>query len=388
MSKRDKNAICYLVYSFYRSGAESLVYSLATRLATLHDVIVVSLYEAQDTEESARIVSDLEHLGVRTFQLGKQRGKRRIQAVWKLVRILRSEQVDVLHTHTLLPNFYGHLAGWLARIPVRIATLHSGGNDWTDRRNYWMERVIRHLTTQYVAVSAIPASDYNAAFGGAKQLIIIPNGVDINRFQNVRIDRDHKRRSLGLSRSDTVLINVGRVCEAKGQDLLIEAMGLVVRHFPNTHLLIVGDTRSQPELAKGLLQVIRQLQLDHHVHILGSRADVPELLAVSDVFVFPSLHEAHPVALLEAMAAGLPVVASRIPAIQETFEDGKEVLLVPRGDSKAIADALEKIMARPSYAKDLASAAQMKVRKQFSIESTVAAYDDLYGVLLNRRKER
>ncbi len=380
--------ICYLVYSFYLSGAENLVYSLTAKLASRYQVIVGSLYDAQNEREGVKIIGDLERVGVRTFQVGKQKGKGRIKAIWKLARILHAERVDILHTHTLLPNFYGHLAGWLAQVPVRIATLHSGGNDWTDKRCYWMEYVIRHLTTQYIAVSAIPASDYRATFGENEQMIVIPNGVDINRFQNVRINRDDKRRSLGLSRSDNVLINVGRICEAKGQEQLVEVMGLVVRQFPNTHLLIVGDSKSQPELVARLLQLIRQLQLDHQVHILGSRTDIPELLAVSDVFVFSSLHEAHPVALLEATAAGLPVVASKIPAIQEIFEDGKEVLLVPPGDSKAIADAVEKIIAHPSYAKRLARAAQMKVQKQFSIESTVAAYDNLYRALLNKRKEQ
>ncbi len=382
VSDRGNATVCYLIYAFYLSGAENLVYSLAARLASRYQVIVGSLYEAEDKEESARIVKHLEQFGVRTFEVGKHRGKGRIQTVWKLVRIFRAERVDVLHTHTLLPNFYGHLAGWLARVPVRIATLHSGGNDWTNRRSYWMEHLISRLTTQYVAVSAIPARDYNAVFGEAKQAVVIPNGVDINRFQNVRIDRDHKRRSLGLLPSDIVLINVGRVCEAKGQDQLIEAMSMVAKQYPNTHLLIVGDSKSQPELVERLLQLVQQLQLGHQVHILGSRADIPELLAVSDVFVFPSLHEAQPVALLEAMAAGLPVVASKISAIQDIVEDDREALLIPPGDSEAIAVAVEKLIADPIHARDLALRAQVKVQKQYSIESTVAAYDNLYRSLL------
>ena len=384
VSDRGNDTVCYLVYAFYLSGAENLVYSLATRLIDRYQVIVGSLYEAQDEEESARIMNELESRGVRTFQISKKKGGKRIQAIWRLTHILHAEKVDILHTHTLLPNFYGRVAALLAGVPIRIATLHSGGNDWINKRSYWMERLTRSLTTQYVAVSKVPAELFEHTFGMDSRLAIIPNGVDIDKFQHVKIDRNAKRRSLGLSPTDIILINIGRINAAKGQEYLIKAVGRLTKRYPNLKLLIVGDIYGDWKLVERLKSLIHQSQLEEHVQLLGSRTDIPELLAISDVFVFPSLHEAQPVALLEAMAAGLPIVASRIPAIQETLEDGREALLVPPGDSEAIAVAVEELIADPIYARDLALKAQGKVRKQHSIESTVAAYDNLYRFLLNR----
>lgn len=370
--------ICYLIYAFYRSGAETLVYSLATRLARRHDVIVGSLYEAGNQEKAKLIREELRRGGVRTFQIGKISGQRRIQALYRLTCILRTERPDILHAHTLLPNVYGRIAGALAGVPVRIVTLHSGGDDLRRQRNYCMERLSLPLATQYVAVSSIPAGYFKERFGRKHPLIIIPNGVDVDRFCNMRFDRDVKRLSLELSASNKVLINVARIDGAKGQEYLIEAVRMLKPSYPDLKVLIVGDTLGNPALTDRLERMIQLYDLRNNVRILGSRSDIPELLAISDLFVFPSLFEAQSIALLEAMASGLPVVASKIPAVEEMIADGKEGRLFPIGDASALASAICELLTNQAFARQLADKAREKVREHYTIEATVKSYENLY----------
>lgn len=134
-------------------------------------------------------------------------------------------------------------------------------------------------------------------------------------------------------------------------------------------------------LTNKLRGLIQHYGLGESVRLLGNRADIPELLAISDVFVFPSLYEAQPVALLEAMAAGLPIVASAIPAIQQIARHDKEALLVPPGDAMRLADAIIKLVTEKEYSLALAYAARMRVQKEYSIASTIEAYENLYKKL-------
>lgn len=375
--------ICYLIHAFHRGGAEMLVYSLAEKLARRHDILIGGLYEPPDREEATAIIAELEAKGVRTFEVGKVSGRMRFKALYRLTKILFKERPDIVHTHTFLANFYGRIAAKLARVNICIATLHTGTDEWKSAKSFWMERFVLPFTSQFVAVSNVAAQHFTTKFGLSRPMVIIPNGIEIQKFQRVNINRKEKRYSLGLNPNSIVLINVAHIYAAKGHQYLIEAFRRVKKAFSDAELLLVGGFRD-PEFANDLINKVQRYGLSEDVHFLGNRSDVSELLAISDIFVFPSLYEAQPVALLEAMAAGLPVVASQVPAIQEIITNGKEGVLVPPGDATALANAICMLMTNETYAQQLANRGKEKVHKHYSIETTVKAYEKLYEKLASR----
>lgn len=211
--------ICYLIHAFHHGGAEKLVYALATRLAHRHDILVGALYEPQDEQEAVTIITDLEEKGVRTFQVEKQPGRMRLKTIYRLVCVLRAERPDIVHAHTFLANFYGRIAASVAGVPIRIATLHTGADEWKKSKAFWMERFVMPLTSQYVAVSSVAASYFSKKFSKkfhpSMPLVIIPNGVEIETFQNVKLDRKTYRGALGLNPEDIVLITPGSFPKGK-----------------------------------------------------------------------------------------------------------------------------------------------------------------------------
>jgi glycosyltransferase involved in cell wall biosynthesis len=379
--------ICYLIHTFHHGGAEKLVYTLATRLAHRHDILVGALYEPRDRVQARAIMTELEEKGVRTFQVGKLPGRMRLKAVYRLIRVLRAERPDIVHTHTFLANFYGRIAASIAGIPIRIVTLHTGADEWKKGRAFWMERFVMPLASQYVAVSSVAAHYFSQKFGLSRPPVIIPNGIEIEKFQNVMLDKETYRRALGLHPEDIVLINVAHIYRAKGHECLLEAFREVRRAFPNAKLLIAGDFRDL-QLTNKLRSMADSYGLSDSVRLLGNRTDIPELLAISDVFVFPSLYEAHPVALLEAMAAGLPVVASAIPAVEEMVLDGKEARLVSPGDAAALSSAICEVLTNRALARELVKRAKDKVREHYTIEATVEAHENMYRELAEKVKRR
>lgn len=381
--KRKK--IFYLIYSFHRAGAENLVYNLALPLNKKYDIFIASLYENQNKREEFSIIKELNSYGVKTVKIGKRLGKDRYASIIKLAKLFSKEKIDIVHTHTMLPNFYGRIAAALARVPVRIVTFHSGANDWDNKRNYWMERLVMPFTTQYVAVSNYAKSFFVKTFNNKDGAIeVIPNGVDSSKFRGIGINKEAKRQQLGLDAKDIVLINVSNITKAKGQEYLVMAVKELMKDYPNVCLLIAGKKEIDCELYACLKKMIAEFSLGSRIKFLGSREDISDLLAASDIFVFSSVYEASPIALLEAMAVGLPIISTDIPAIREMIVSGKEGVLVPPADSKSIAGAVKDLICNSQKRLILGKNAQKKTVKQFSIEAVAEKYEFIYEKLIQK----
>jgi glycosyltransferase involved in cell wall biosynthesis len=217
--------------------------------------------------------------------------------------------------------------------------------------------------------------DYHPRRG---RLVVIPNGVDLERFGEP-VDRTAVRRRLGVPNGARLLIVVAKLFEQKGHGVLLETLPKVLARHPDLEILLAGEGPLRSQLG-------RQAETSgsgHRVHFLGNRRDLPELLAASDLFVLPSLWEGLPMALLEAMASRLPVIATDVSGSREVLADGGGVL-VPPGDVERLTSAITDILADPTQASALGQAGRERVERRYSAARQAAQHAALYRARLGQ----
>ena len=288
----------------------------------------------------------------------------------RLTLALRRFRPRVLQTFLFHANIVGRVAGALARV-ARIVS----GIRVADRRSRWFGRIDRWtnwLVDHNVCVSQ-GVADFAATETGLsrRKLSVIPNGVEYETFASAT---PADLTQFGVPVGSPVCITVGRLEEQKGIDVLLDAAVRVKAAHPECHFLIVGDGRDRVALETRSAQ----LGLAATIHFTGLRADVPNLLAAATLFVLPSRWEGMANALLEAMASGLPVVATAVEGSSELVRSGVTGLLVPAGTSVELAMAICSVLAAPSHSREMALTAQSTVRSGYTTDASVRAYCRLY----------
>jgi glycosyltransferase involved in cell wall biosynthesis len=288
--------------------------------------------------------------------------------VWKLARLLRALSIDVVHTHSYLPNLYGGLAARLAGVPAVVTSEH-GTNPWKTSAHHWVERaVISRFADRRICVSKeILRIRQEVDRIPATKLTYIPNGTEI----------DANPTSPPPGRF--VFGTLGRLVVQKDYGTLIKAMGVLRDRGWAAELYVVGDG---PERAN-LESEIADLGLASVIHITGMQSDTRAWLSRFHAFVMCSIREGQPMALLEAMACGLPIVATRVGAIPETIASGSEGLLVEPGDFEGLASAMETLLSDESKRKELGANALRRCRNDFSIQASCERHSSLYRAVLD-----
>ena len=354
-----------------RGGAEKALVDLALRLdRSRYNVSVCA------TRSAGNYQPMLEAAGVHTFVLDR-RSRWETHKLIGLARLMRRQRVHILHTHLFGSNTWGRILGKLAGVPVIIAHEH-----WSSKsqREVWVDRLLYRLSDRILVPSEASKRMVMEMEGiPDRHLHVIYNGIDRAQFAQ-RSDRAETRYELGISDSTQVIGTVGRLSAEKGGvDLLIRAVAHLRNEHPQVRLVIVGDG----PLRQGLEEVAARLGED--VIFTGTRTDVARLLNAMDVFVLPSLHEAFPIAILEAMAVRLPVVATRVGGVPEVIRDGATGLLVPPNDEHALHSALHRLLTEPQLAEMLAQAGQKHVYEHFTIDKMVQNVEQLYEKLARRK---
>jgi glycosyltransferase involved in cell wall biosynthesis len=301
--------------------------------------------------------------------------------VLRLSWFLRREKFDVVHTHDLWSNLLGVPAARLAGVPAIVSSRRDLAHfDWyRDRRRVWLRR-IQNLSGA-VLTNATPIRDALIAEDGFRpdKVCVIHNGVDIEKFNARHNDREHLFPGAGNGK---LIVLVGNMhSDVKGHPWLIASAPAVVREFPSTRFILVGDG----EQRAGFERQAAELRMKDNFLFLGRRADVPEILACCDIAVLPSKAEGLPNAVLEYMAAGLPVIVSRVGGNAELVQDGVTGLLVPPADSAALSSALLKLLREHGLARQMARSAREFIVQNFSFERLVLEVDALYSELLQRK---
>ena len=298
--------------------------------------------------------------------------------VIEFARLLRRARPAVFHAHLSWPLAakYPLLAAVLARVPAVVATVQVYPEFRIDRSTYLQERVLAFGVDRYIAVSENIASLLGEKLGWPRHKIeVIYNGVPVDRF---RLPPDPElRRELTGGSGRRILLTAARLAPQKGLDVLLRA----AVHVPDGQFVLAGEGPERPRLEAEA----EKLGILDRVLFLGLRDDVPELLAASDVFVLPSLYEGSSLAVLEAMAAGKPVVSSAIGGTDELIVDGESGLLVPPGDAAALALALNKVLSQGELRAELGAKARERARSSFSASTAAAHITRVYEDLLDRK---
>lgn len=376
-AERDnKIRICMMLPKFHIGGAEMQVLGLLRNLDRSRFAVSLCLFNRGDArmeDEAARHVDSIYYLGFRWRNLPV--------SFLRLVKYLQDGRFDVLHAHLAWADLIGRIAAWFAGVPVRVTTEH-GKNLWKSKALLRLERSLNAITDAKVCVSRdiIDIRRRNEKTPEEK-LLYIPNAVDPGEFTGRNGDKYRLMEEFGWSGDDPLVLSLGRVVEAKNYPLLVEAFEMLLRDFPRAKCVIAGDGPMREEVAAR----IKELGLAGSVALPGARRDTAELLAAADLFVLSSVREGLPVSLLEAMAAGTPVVTTDVGGVGDAVRDGENGLLVPSGDAAALAGAMRRILADPDLASAITAEASMTVVERFSMKSAADRLTGIYLELLGKK---
>lgn len=305
-----------------------------------------------------------------------------VVATWRLWRTIRAGGYDIVHTHSSKAGILGRVAAWLAKAPVIVHTAHGWSfNEHQPWHMYWLYVWLERFCARFsgaIVVVGRPDRDEGLALriGRPEQYRLIRSGIEVPSYRDVAITREQARLRLGLPADAFVIGSVGRLCEQKAPLDLLEAFVPVAHARPEARLVFVGDGRQRRELEAA----IARHGLGDRVLLAGLRRDVPELLRAFDVFALASRWEGLPRVFPQAMAAGLPIVATLVDGAPDAITPGVNGWLVEVGDMTAMAHRLGALAADPVAARRMGAAGRARV-DEFSAQRMVDDLSDLYTKL-------
>ncbi len=291
-----------------------------------------------------------------------------------LAQLLRGN-CDLVHAHGLRGAVVGALAARMTRLPF-VFTVHNLLPPMHPVHSF-LFRQIAPLASRILAVSPAVAHSLTAQGVSSGKIVVVPNGVDLVRFETEN-DRAATRSALGVQDEALLVLAVGRLSREKGFDVLVKAFAAVRREFPNARLVLVG-TGDEEEPLRSLAA-----SLSISVHFTGYVAEAVPLMQAADILVVPSRQEGQGIVALEAMAAGVPVVASRVGGLVDTITEGVTGLLVPPEDSDALAGTLISLWADPLRRAAIARAGRESVERDYRLETQIHKIEAVYHDVLGR----
>lgn len=309
---------------------------------------------------------------------GPRLGSNDMRALLFLSRLMRTEQIDIVHTYLYSrSSVYGRLAAILARVPVIVASEMGrvGQYPWKRRGAEWL---LACFTDHFVTPSQATRTDLirTDRVPPSRVTVIYP-GVDPTQF-SVKEPPAIARRRLGLSDQGAVIGVLARLDPVKRHADLIAAFPQILQVVPTTQLLFIGDGPALPNLRR----LVYETGVAEQVHFLGARRDSPRVLSALDLLVLPSQQEGLPNSILEAMAAGVPVVATRVGGIPEVVVDGDTGLLVPPRDPVALAHAISSLLMNSERRRRMGAQGRARVEAYFTARRAAAELETLYWRLL------
>jgi glycosyltransferase involved in cell wall biosynthesis len=373
----DKIKILYIIGTLDVGGTEGQLVTLATGLdRDRFEPSVVCLSTAGPYR------APLDAAGVPVFVAGFRGftvfgNPRQVAAqLLRLYRQVRRARPTIVHGFLFWAYILGAYVAWLARVPVFISSRRSLGHHKTRLDYRAMERVANWTTRLVVANSEAVRQDSIGQEGLAPEMTrVIYNGLDLARFDH--LPSDPLRASLQVPAGAPLVAVVSNFIHYKGHATFLDAWARVVRRHPAAVALLVGDgpTRAQHEARA------ESMGLTSSVRFLGTRTDVPEILATIDALVHPSDEEGFSNAILEAMAAGKPVVATAVGGNPEAIVEGVTGYLVPVRDAPVMAEAILRLLDDPARAREQGQAGRSRVEERFTEERMIRRYEALYAEL-------
>jgi len=374
-----KHILFQIISSLVPAGAERLVVHLVEYIDRERFApVCISLTDPVGSHLEARV----QQLGVPLYFLGKG-DKMSFEVLRKLDALFRQYRPAVVHTHLLALN-YAYPLMIRYRTPARLYTVHNLAEKDLGLRT---APIVRALAFRYRFGKVVPVAIAEEVRASIQRLYgypdppLIPNGIPTDEYAPNPDTRAQWRQAHGIEPRATVVTHIGRFAFQKNHALLVEAFAQVRSNAP-LYLLLVGGG----ELENAVREQVAALGLESRVRFLGIRADVADILRASDAFVLSSRWEGNPMSVMEAMAAGLPVVSTAVGGVPELVREGETGLLVPSEDTGALAQAIQALVDNPARRQAMGAAARQHAIAHFDIRHTVRGYEQLYEALLRKCK--
>ena len=369
-----KIRVLEILASLKRAGAERMVVSLASSLdPERFETQVISLYDAYP----GGFEPVLAEKGIPVRHLGKRRGLD-LRMYPRLTRALRDWQPDIIHTHSYLLR-YTFPTGLLSARARMVHTVHNVALHETDAVGRAIHKVAYRCGVQAVAVGDEVARSFVDYYGYAPAATIA-NGIDTEAFERPGAGSAWRQKE-GIADDAGLVVSVARLEPQKNPLGLLDAFVIGLAQRPEWRLLMVGEGSMRAEVE----QAIAAKGLRDRVHLMGSRPDIPDILAASDVFAMSSDWEGTPMAVIEAMAAGLPIISTAVGGVPQLVRHESCGLLVPVGDMAALGAALATLADSPAERFRLAAAARLRAQ-DFSLRTMTASYAELFTRLVGERQ--
>ena len=372
--------ILFVITSSGVGGAEKVLYHTSRLLdSERYSPSICSL------KEKGKIARDAEAAGMEVHCLTMPDGKRAIGwisslvALFRLTRYLIKIRPTIVHSFLFRANIISRVGAFLARVPLVISSVRVMGGE----KDYYhtVEKVTSCMVDHYITVSdSVKEYLIEKANIFPEKITTIYNGVALN---GLTPEGEGAAPDLfDMEPHESVILAVGRLHRQKGYDYLIRAIATVKREIPSVKLLIAGEGEEENDLKN----LVKSLDLSKEVILTGLCREVEKLLNFTELFVLPSLWEGMPNAVLEAMAAAKPVVATRVGGVPELVKDGETGILVPPEDPESLARAIVGLLRNTAQANSMGNAGRKRVQDHFSLTAMVTKTDSLYQKLLNTKK--
>lgn len=372
-SVRPRPRVLHLITSFEIGGTERQAVELLKRLD--RDRFDVRLAVLRNEGPFYREIEALFPV-VPEFPLTSFYNANAVKQLARLRKLMVREQIDILHAHDFYSGFIGAAAARLAGVRVIACQRHL---KLSDRRTHELGTRLIHRLAHRVLVNSQAIRDQIVERGSAppRKITVIRNGVPDARASRAHA-QDEIRRELGISADAKLVGMVARIQPVKGHRFFIDAAASVLRDQPNAHFVLVGDGPLRSEIENQ----IARLGLADRVHLLGDRSDVAQLVPGFDLLVLASLHEGSPNAVIEAMAAGVPVVATAVGGTRELLIDGETGYLAPPADSAALAARIVFALSHEDNGAEITSAARSRINAAYGMDRMVQSVERLYDDLM------
>jgi glycosyltransferase involved in cell wall biosynthesis len=358
--------VAHIIETPGTGGAEKLLVDIAAGISPEFTSVGVMMCESWSGRE-------LEKRGIAVTVMPLRRA---FDVTWpiRFARFLRAQKVVAVQSHEFTANVYASMGARLAGVPI-VCTTHG--------KNYWPHASYRRMAYRWAARNARAFVAVSADLGGFicrtlaipdNAVRVIRNGIDPNSFKRDPRTRAGVREELAIHPTQPLLLSCGELTHVKGHEFLLRALRQVLERCPDAVVAIAGHGPLRADLEA----LANSLGVSARVRFLGFRTDVPALLNAADIFVMPSLSEGLPLALLEAMSVGVPVVATAVGGVPELIRDGATGWLVPERDVDALARALLGVIQSPGARERVIGHARQLCRAQYDLQATVRCYAELY----------
>ncbi len=366
---KARPTVCQVLHALRVGGAEVLAARLARRMRDDYRFVFACL------DELGSLGEELRAEGFPVHVVGRLPGLD-LRAVLSLAGLFRRERVDVVHAHQYTPFFYAAAARRLGRGAPVLFTEHGRHfPDYPRKKRMLANRLLLGRRDRVVGVGRAVCRALVANEGLPESGVgLVYNGIDLSPFAAASHDREAVRRELGLGADDLVLMQVARLDYLKDHATAVNVVEHVAHRRPEVRLVLVGEGPEGPKIE----DQVRRSRLERHVRFLGLRSDVPRLLAAADLFLLTSISEGIPLTVIEAMAAGLPVVSTDVGGLAEVVEDGKTGFLAPSGDHAALAAKALLLADDVTLRQRMADLGRRRSRDLFSEDRMLGEYRGLY----------